>query len=110
LNPAQIFVALTSWPSFLWSTLFPGSAGGGVVQVGVTHPLNLLYTTTDHQWMPACPNIESDVQEDSLMTSNSIGSQLTTGPLNNAHGRGARGFSAVEGKGGDVDRMEDRIL
>jgi len=29
LNPAQIFVALTSWPSFLWSTLFPRSAGGG---------------------------------------------------------------------------------
>jgi len=29
------------------------------------------------------------------------------GPLNDAHGRGAHGFSAVEGKGGDVDRMED---
>lgn len=30
------------------------------------------------------------------------------GPLNNAHGRGAHGFSAVEGKGGDEDHMEDR--
>ena len=78
LNPAQIFVALTSWPSFLWSTLFPRSTGGG----GCDPPLEstLYYNRSS---VDACLSKHSWMSK--KMTSNPIGSQLTTGEAVEIH-------------------------